>query len=90
MNFLINNLNKTEKICHILQIGCPNIIPGLRAQPFWNPLEFNWVHEIEESYPIILQEFLEMKEKGQLFQVLFPFQFLNIFSKFNFYFLFQL
>jgi hypothetical protein len=69
MTFLLTNLNKTERLCHPLQIGCPNIIPGLRAQPFWDTSEFPWVKDLEASFPILLEEFLGMKEQGMLFQV---------------------
>lgn len=70
MKFLLTNLNKTTRLCHPLQVGCPNIIPGLRTQPFWDPSEFPWVKELEESYTLILEEFRGMKEKGMLFQVI--------------------
>lgn len=69
MTFLLTNLNKTVKLCHPLQVGCPNIIPGLRAQPFWETSEFPWVKDLEESFHIILEEFQGMKEQGMLFQV---------------------
>jgi hypothetical protein len=29
------------------QSGCPNIIPGLRACPFWDRDEFPWLSDLE-------------------------------------------
>jgi hypothetical protein len=52
-----------------MQIGCPDIIPHLRARPFWDTAQFEWVIEVERSYDFILREFLEMKRKDGLFQV---------------------
>jgi hypothetical protein len=69
MSFLLSNLNQTEQSCHPLQLGCPNIIPGLRTQPFWDTSQFSWVKDLEGSFQIILDEFLGMKEQGMLFQV---------------------
>ena len=46
------------------QKGCPDILPGLRAQPWWDPCEFPWVAEVEEAYPLIKNELLSLYRKG--------------------------
>ena len=33
-----------------LQKGCPDIIPGLRAQPWWDSKDFPWLKHFEEHY----------------------------------------
>eukprot|EP01038_Epipyxis_sp_PR26KG_P012526 gene12526-16801_t len=65
----INHSNKSNKsrlqidnrIKYTSQCGCPNIIPGLRAKPFWNRNDFTWVEKLEESFELIKQEFLNLK-----------------------------
>jgi aspartate beta-hydroxylase len=69
MRFLLTSLNKTDRLCHPLQSGCPNIIPGLRAQPFWDSVEFPWVERLEAACGTIVEEFHAMKDKGHFFQV---------------------
>jgi hypothetical protein len=69
MHFLLTNLNKTDRNCHPLQVGCPNILPGLRTQPFWETSEFPWVKALEAASQTIREEFQEMKDKGRFFQV---------------------
>ena len=46
----------------VSQSGCPNIIPGLRAQPFWDTSAFPWVQELEASFPDIRDEFLALRD----------------------------
>jgi len=46
---------------HALQQGCPNIIPGLRAQPFWETSSFSWILKLESLYPEIRREFFALK-----------------------------
>jgi hypothetical protein len=45
----------------ITQSGCPSMIPGLRAKPFWDTAEFPWVKVLEENYPAIRAEFMALK-----------------------------
>lgn len=47
------------------QKGCPNIIPGLRAMPWWPAEEFPWLPEIEARAEGIRQELLTLRgQKG--------------------------
>lgn len=69
MGYLMARLNgKKIPPPDALQAGCPGIIPGLRAQPFWDTSEFPWVRQLEEAFPTILQEFLDLQSKGPHFQ----------------------
>ncbi len=48
------------------QAGCPNIIPGLHAQPIWNPSDmdiFPWVPELEALAEDIRQELISLRGK---------------------------
>jgi len=45
------------------QRGCPNIIPGLINKPIWRNIHetFPWVKKLEDSFPIIRDELLKLK-----------------------------
>lgn len=65
---LINRKAETHPISSIdamdiTQSGCPNIIPGLHASPFWDTTEFEWVTELERHFPVIKKEFMSMRER---------------------------
>mmetsp|Transcript_13318 Transcript_13318/g.25037 ORF Transcript_13318/g.25037 Transcript_13318/m.25037 type:complete len:249 (+) Transcript_13318:1993-2739(+) len=47
---------------HDRQRGCPEIIPGIRALPWWDTAEFPWVAEIEEAHEAIKQELLNLRQ----------------------------
>lgn len=48
-----------------MQKGCPDIIPGLRAKPWWDATEFPWMKHFEENYKVIRDELLALRsEKG--------------------------
>ena len=49
---------------HERQIGCPEIIPGLRAHPWWDLSEFNWIEQVEAAYEDIRDELLALRNKG--------------------------
>lgn len=66
--YLLSRLNGKPTIPHPLQIGCPGVFPHLRAQPFWDTSSFPWVPQLEAAYPLILQEFLNLRTKGSHFQ----------------------
>lgn len=38
---------------NLWQSGCPNVIRGLRASPFWNTNEFPWIKNLEAAGPDI-------------------------------------
>ncbi|CAG9315896.1 unnamed protein product [Blepharisma stoltei] len=47
-----------------MQRGCPEIIPGLRAHPWWDANEFPWIRDIEANYEVIKSELLALYNKG--------------------------
>jgi len=65
-DWLFAKMNK-QKVPSIypLQKGCPDIIPGLTATPWWDNKSFPWMKEIEANYEVIKQELLNLKnQKG--------------------------
>ncbi|OWZ17620.1 Aspartyl/Asparaginyl beta-hydroxylase [Phytophthora megakarya] len=47
------------------QIGCPELIPLLRATPVWDCNEFPWVKTLESSAAVIKEELLSLKNRPQ-------------------------
>lgn len=48
-----------------LQKGCPDIVPGLTATPWWSNDKFPWIKDIEDNYEVIKQELLQLRnQKG--------------------------
>jgi aspartyl/asparaginyl beta-hydroxylase (cupin superfamily) len=47
------------------QSGCPNVISGLTARPFWDTSNFPWIQALEDSYPDIKREFIALREQQQ-------------------------
>ena len=45
-----------------LQKGCPEIIPKLRAKPFWDSEDFPWIKTIEDNFSVIKEELLQLRE----------------------------
>ena len=43
------------------QIGCPNIIRGLRAIPIWDTRELPWVRKLEAAAPAICAELMALR-----------------------------
>lgn len=43
------------------QKGCPQLIPGLRTNPYWNSSEFPWIDEVQQQFHNIRGEFLNMR-----------------------------
>ena len=45
------------------QAGCPDIVPGLRAQPLWSLSDpgFEWLAELERNYDVIKNELLDLR-----------------------------
>ncbi|KDO17650.1 hypothetical protein SPRG_16961 [Saprolegnia parasitica CBS 223.65] len=51
------------------QRGCPNVLPGLRAQPVWrNHDMFPWIKTLEAAFPLIRKELLDLKNDPTGFQ----------------------
>lgn len=50
--------------CSPWQIGCPEVIPGLRATPVWDCTEFPWVKLLEDNFTIIKDELLALRHKA--------------------------
>jgi hypothetical protein len=68
---LLNNKKMTRKTDFVhgeinrTQSGCPNVISGLTARPFWNTSNFPWIKALEDSYLDIKREFIALKERQQ-------------------------
>jgi aspartate beta-hydroxylase len=43
------------------QMGCPNVIRGLRAFPIWDTHELPWVRELEAAGPAICEELMALR-----------------------------
>ena len=60
-NKKITNYNEFHK----MQLGCPDLVPGLSIKNFWNPQLFDWVGELVKNLDIIKEELIELrKQKG--------------------------
>ncbi len=46
------------------QAGCPEIIPGLRAYPWWDMVNFQWATAIEAKFDDIKRELLALRGAG--------------------------
>jgi hypothetical protein len=48
------------------QLGCPEVVPGLRASPFWELSDpgLAWVKEIQDNFSVIKDELMELRHKG--------------------------
>ena len=68
LSFFGRSINKRPHRS-ILQRGSSNMIPRLRAQPFWNTALFPWVQELESHFERIKEEFMQLRDKGHVFQV---------------------
>lgn len=63
--WLLNRINnKPNPHPHPRQIGCPDIVPGLRASPWWDTQEFPWIQQVEACYEDIRQELIALHYKG--------------------------
>jgi aspartate beta-hydroxylase len=49
---------------HPRQLGCPDLVPGLRAQEWWDEAHFPWLSQVEACYNDILEELLALHYKG--------------------------
>ena len=44
------------------QMGCPEIMAGLRSSAFWESSLFSWVKDLEASAPVIRNELLSLRQ----------------------------
>lgn len=70
IKYLLLSLNNEKVVegIHPLQYGCPNLIPGLQSQSFWDTTTLPWIKVLEDSFSIIKSEFFSMKSQNS-FQV---------------------
>ena len=69
--FLQAALNGSRAHVSPLQKGCPSVIPGLRALPYWdtsNVEDFPWLPDLEASFQDIRCEFMSLVGTDGLFQ----------------------
>ncbi|KAI9996043.1 hypothetical protein PInf_013221 [Phytophthora infestans] len=50
--------------CSAWQVGCPELIPLLRAIPVWDCSEFPWVQTLERNFTVIKEELLSLKNSA--------------------------
>ena len=50
-----SNINK-------LQLGCPDLVPGITMKAWWDPNNFLWVQELMKNIDIIKDELSQLKE----------------------------
>jgi aspartate beta-hydroxylase len=63
--WLLRKINKSPiPPPHPRQLGCPDLIPSLRASPWWDVSEFSWVPEVEAYYNDIREELVALYRKG--------------------------
>jgi aspartate beta-hydroxylase len=48
-----------------MQLGCPDLVPGLTIKPFWEPSGLSFVDELLSNFEIIKDELINLRdEKG--------------------------
>ncbi|KAH7481870.1 hypothetical protein PRIC1_009664 [Phytophthora ramorum] len=55
------NQRRVPDECCEWQMGCPQVIPLLRATPVWDCGNFPWVETLESNYAVIKEELLALK-----------------------------
>ena len=58
-------LRNVPEGCSSLQRGCPDLVPRLRAKPFWDASEFPWVRDLEARAACIRGELLQLRDEGR-------------------------
>lgn len=59
------NGKKLPDVYNKMQLGCPDLVPGLTITNFWDPGKFGWIGELVKQVDIIKEELIELrKEKG--------------------------
>ncbi|KAF4322824.1 hypothetical protein BBO99_00003821 [Phytophthora kernoviae] len=56
------NHRRIPEDCSPWQVGCPEVIPLLRATPVWDCREFPWVQTLEKNFADIKAELLALKD----------------------------
>ncbi|CAM9402185.1 unnamed protein product, partial [Phaeothamnion confervicola] len=46
------------------QRGCPDLVPGLTARPFWDAGSLPWIRDFEAAFPAIRRELLGLRGCG--------------------------
>mmetsp|Transcript_4086 Transcript_4086/g.6492 ORF Transcript_4086/g.6492 Transcript_4086/m.6492 type:complete len:444 (-) Transcript_4086:10-1341(-) len=70
LNLVSNNLHPKEddiSMKHKCRLEsthkCPQIIPGLKADPFWDRASLPWVQTLETAFPEIKREFFALQQR---------------------------
>lgn len=67
--WLMKKINNKMVISSVeFQRGCPNIIPSLRAIPWWDTNNFDWIKSLEGRFEDIKNEVMGLKDKNSGFQ----------------------
>lgn len=64
--WLLMQLNGQRRAagCSTWQLGCPEVIPSLRAIAVWDCHVFPWVHELEANFNVIKSELLALRGRA--------------------------
>ena len=60
-SWFLSKLNKKRVQGDERQRGCPDLIPNLRAKPFWDTSDFPWIAEFEERHEEIKEELMRLR-----------------------------
>ena len=64
--WLVNLMNGAAgRVINDWQHGCPEIVPLLRAIPFWQPGTFPWAAHITSQFDAIKAEMLALRGRGE-------------------------
>jgi aspartate beta-hydroxylase len=58
----LNNTKPKSSTIPPFQKGCPDIIPGLRAFPWWSADLLPWLHDLEASYETVRNELFSLRK----------------------------
>ena len=56
--------NKAPKGFDKMQMGCPDLCPGIEVSPFHDPLKFEFIQTILDNRSVIIEELLALKSIG--------------------------
>lgn len=58
----INNKNILEW-AHQMQLGCPDLVPGLSIKNFWDISSFDWIKTLIDNIDTIREELISLRDK---------------------------
>jgi hypothetical protein len=61
--FMKMNGQRLPENYHPMQLGCPDLVPGLPLKGWWERGEIPWIAKLESYAPIIREELLSLRDK---------------------------